>query len=423
MTNFRTNLAQSAFSIERNPVVFQDFTLESAFQPILSPSHQRVVGYEALARPRRGNESVSPGVLFSAAAADGQEPMLDLQLWSQCLEQYARASPNAWLFLNLSGASVESSLTSPTQLARVVRDAGVSCDRVVLEVVEEEISDDGLLSDFVSACKAEGFRLAIDDFGAGDAHFERVWRLGPDIVKMDRAMVVHAAGNDRACRLFLSLIKLIRENGSLVLIEGIETEAQARIAWHSDADFYQGFWYSHPQDSLKEPVCFADQIRQCQREFDALNIEQVQKHNAMLRLLRIEVLDACHRMAARQTLAEATETLLDVPGVKRCYLLDTQGKQEGDTVSARAFSRHASRFNPLTQSRGASWAYRDYFIAAIRSPQLIHLSRPYVALPDTVRTVTISHVTFTGNGNRVLCVDLHVDEAFPGANQTLPMQL
>ena len=423
MNKLSSDVTNTPFSTDCTPVVFDDFRLHSAFQPILSPSHQRIVGYEALVRPRRGNESVSPGTLFSVAAAERQEPMLDLVLWGQCLERYAATTPDAWLFLNLSSASVEDPLTTPAQLAQIVRDAGVACDRVVLEVVEEAVSDDRVLSDFVTACKAEGFRLAIDDFGAGDAHFERVWLLSPDIVKMDRTMIVHAAENERACQLFLSLIRLIRENGSLVLIEGIETEAQARIAWRSDADFYQGFWYSHPMDSLDDPVSVAEQLRRCQREFDDLNVEQIREQSDTMRLLRFEVLDACHRIAGLKSLAEATETLLQLPGVKRCYLLNTEGRQEGDTVSAPELTHNGARFNPLTHSSGASWSHRDYFIAAIQAPSRIHLSRPYVALPDTVRTVTVSHVTFTAKGNRVLCVDLHLDEAFPGANQILPMQL
>lgn len=423
MNQLNTEFTDKPFSADCTPVVFDNFNLHSAFQPILSPSHQRIVGYEALVRPSRGSDSVSPGTLFSVAADEHQEPMLDLVLWAQCLKQYARTRPNAWLFLNLSAASVEDPLTSPGQLAQVARDAGVGCDRIVLEVVEEAVSDERVLSEFVNACKAEGFRVAIDDFGAGDAHFERVWRLGPDIVKMDRAMTVHAAENDHACRLFLSLIKLIRENGSLVLIEGIETEAQARVAWHSDADFYQGYWYSYPLDSLDEPVGVTNQLRQCQHEFDHLNVEQTREQSDMLKLLRFEVLDACHRISSLQSLAEATETLLQLPGVKRCYFLDTQGRQEGETVTAPALSREGGRFNPLTDSSGASWSHRDYFIAAIQSPSVIHLSRPYVALPDTERTVTISHMTFMANGNRILCVDLHVDEAFPGSGQILPMQL
>jgi len=45
-----------------------------------------------------------------------------------------------------------------------------------------------------------------------------------------------------------------------------------------------------------------------------------------------------------------------------------------------------------------------------------------MALPDTVRTVTLSVLTYTGAGNRVFCVDIHPDEAFPGTLE-LPASL
>ena len=96
------------------------------------------------------------------------------------------------------------------------------CSRIVLEVVEDAIHDHEILEEFVAACRGQGFRVAIDGFGAGDAYFERIWRIEPDIVKMDRVMVVQAASKPSSSRIFKSLILMIRENGSVVLIEGLQ---------------------------------------------------------------------------------------------------------------------------------------------------------------------------------------------------------
>lgn len=406
------------------PTRFGAFSLACEFQPIVSPAHRRTVGFESLARPWCEGHPASPGTLFSHANAEQREPSLDIALWQQALRAYARSTPHAWLFLNLSAASVGDSCTTPETLAALVHQAGLSCDRIVLEIVEDAVHDQNALVQFVADCRQHGFRIAIDDFGAGDAHFERIWRLRPDIVKMDRTMVVHAVENTRASRLFLSLIRMIRENGSLVLVEGLETHQQAALGWESDADLHQGFWYSHPSPTLETASADAEnQLLEAQYHFTIPNCQQESERNQYVRHLRHEILEVCHRVAGGAPLSEVASRLLACPGAKRCYLLDTRGEQQGETAFAAGYDRTRSMFNPLLRAKGANWSHREYFRNAVNTPGNIHLSRPYVALPDTARTVTASHMTFTLEGYRILCLDIHPEEAFPDSHHQLPRQL
>ena len=406
------------------PAVYGDCELHSEFQPIISPTHRRVIGLEGLTRPSRHGRQLSPGTLFTRAAQEGEEPALDLALWQQFLQIYARADPNAWLFLNLSAASVGDPRTSPEALAELVHNEGLSCSRIVLEIVEDAIRNQEVLEEFVAECRDHGFRVAIDDFGAGDAHFERIWRIKPDIVKMDRTMAVQAAKKPSASRILMSLIRMIRENGSLVLLEGLETLEQAALAWHSDADFYQGFWYSRPAPLIENGCASAENsLGIAERRFAALSEQQEQRQIQTLQLLRHEVLATCNHIAKGISLAEATKPLFECDGVKRCYLLDIRGIQRGETVMTNGHAATIPDFNPLDHAEGASWSHREYFKSALSKPGEIHLSRPYVALPDTARTITISHMTYTSDTHLILCLDIHPEEAFPGSDHQLPNQL
>jgi len=410
---------------DSTPSRFGRFDLNAEFQPIVSPSHNRVVGYEALARPVLDGEGVSPKLLFDEIADLDSVPELDLALWQTFLRRYARTKPHAWLFLNLSAASVSARIPSAARLAQLVRNAGLSCSRIVLEIVEEAVADQAALEEFVSECRLEGFRTAIDDFGAGDAHFERIWRIRPDIVKMDRAMVAAAAHNARASQLMLSLIRMIRENGSLVLIEGIETEAEARLAWESDADLYQGFWFSYPGRDFDEAAETAQRaLVEGHERFAACSDQQERELKAYLSDLKAAVLWACGQLALGYSVADSVSMLFGQAGVKRCYLLDEYGVQHGDTAQAPSASRlDTIPFNPLIKSCGATWSHRDYFRNAVDRPGDVCLSRPYVALPDTVRTVTASCLVRTADGVQVLCVDLHPELAFPGSHKLLPTHI
>ena len=406
-------------------VQFGRFRLGSKFQPIVSPVHRRVVGYEALARPDVGGDPVSPGVLFDEAASLNTMPELDLVLWQSFLNKYASIKPNSWLFLNLSAESVVARHPSPARLAALVRMAGLCCSRIVMEIVEEAVSDQESLEQFVQGCRAEGFRTAIDDFGAGDAHFERVWRIRPDIVKMDRTMVVAAAENPRAAQIMRSLIRMIRENGSLVLIEGIETEAEAKVAWESDADLYQGFWFSVPSEQFEQGGEKAKEALEGLRErLACVRFQQEQELKDYLSNLRDAMLWACGELAVGRSLALASCALFSDARAQRCYLLDESGVQIGETICPMNPDQTLNPdFNPLFEASGASWAQRDYFTNALESPGVVCLSRPYVGLPDTVRTVTASCMVRTAIGVRVLCADLHPETAFPNIDCVLPAHI
>ena len=73
-----------------------------------------------------------------------------------------------------------------------------------------------------------------------------MWRINPLIVKLDRSLLVNAENHSRARMLLESLVKMIRESGSLVLLEGIENSTQAHIALQTEADLLQGFLFARP---------------------------------------------------------------------------------------------------------------------------------------------------------------------------------
>ncbi|MDX1635252.1 MAG: EAL domain-containing protein [Marinobacter sp.] len=391
-----------------------DFQLRSAFQPIFSPSHKRLVGYEALVRVSRDGKPVAPPALFERARLSGRTEELDRQLLAQHLECFGGQPRPAWLFLNITPDTCVHPDPALDRLGQACDAAGLEPGQVVLEVVETATGDRTALLRFVAEAKHRGFQIAIDDFGMGDSNFERMWQLEPLIVKIDRSLLVNAEHHRRARLLLESLVKMIRESGSLVLLEGIENEAQARIALATEADLLQGFLFGRPEavdriqaGSLEQG--FGRQVDQARRQ----SLEDVADHAGYLRLLRYETLASCHAIMRRQAFDEACRSLLAVNGVKRCFLLNEAGVQQGE-LACEYPGRLLAGFNPLYLSSGACWVHREYFRSALERPHDINVSRPYVALPDAVRTVTLSSGLRLDNRPMVFCVDLHPDAVFDG---------
>ena len=97
-----------------------------------------------------------------------------------------------------------------------------------------------------------GASIAMDGFGLGCSNLDRVARLRPDVVKIDRVLLAKAVGGERFRRMLPGMIELLHESNTKVAIEGIESRSEALFAIESKADFLQGFFFAKPQAGLGE---------------------------------------------------------------------------------------------------------------------------------------------------------------------------
>ncbi|WP_203299194.1 EAL domain-containing protein [Marinobacter sediminum] len=396
------------------PDIIHNYDFRSVYQPILSPTHQKLVGFEALVRVSQHDQPVSPLSLFEQAATLDQTPELDRHLLHLHLANFAAGESPVWLFLNINPDTCVHPDASLERLAAHCHGAGIEPDRVVLELVETASDNPEALMVFIHKAKTLGFQIAIDDFGMGDSNFERLWQINPLIVKLDRSLLVNAEKNNRARLLLESLVRMIRESGSLVLLEGIENTAQARIALATEADLLQGFLLGRPECITHSVVDKSEsRLHDVLVHSDEWSLQDHQNQESYLRLLRFEIMDACHGLARGHDFREACQRLLEQSGVKRCFVLDANGVQLGNLAHTDS-DRNRRRFNPLYHSAGARWEHREYFRNALERPQQISSSRPYVGLPDAKRTITLSTSLYSGAGAQVFCVDIHPDEVFSG---------
>jgi EAL domain-containing protein (putative c-di-GMP-specific phosphodiesterase class I) len=397
-----------------NEDLLSGLNVRSAYQPIFSPTHQKLVGFEALVRVDDGSQAISPEALFGRAQTNLQTVRLDSFLLHQHVENFTGRNMPVWLFLNINPETCTHPMSSLDRLVDQCVDCGIPPEKIVLELVETVSKNTNALLQFIDLAKERGFRIAIDDFGTGDSNFERLWRMDPAIVKIDRSLLVNAEQHHRARQLLKSLVRMIRESGSLVLLEGIENDAQARIALDTEADLLQGFLFGKPgiiDDDLaiSQEAGLSAMVDQTRRSTMLESSEQA----SFMRLLRFEILEACHQLARGEPFTDACQSMFRMEGVKRCFMLNANGIQQGNLTAAGS-NRWPHQFNPLYRSDGACWSHREYFLNALERPQSISCSRPYIGLPDATRTVTLSTLLTTTASREVFCVDIHPDEIFGG---------
>jgi EAL domain-containing protein (putative c-di-GMP-specific phosphodiesterase class I) len=389
--------------------------LSSHFQPIYSLSHMRVVGHEALLRARDAQDRfVPPPEVFAACDTLPSLAWCDSLSRIVHLANFTATMPaSEWLFLNVN----------PEVFQRLAKDSGnaymhsicdhfrITGDKMVIEVLENALTDTAAFEESLAIVRDHGCLIAIDDFGAGHSNFDRVWRIQPDIVKLDRSLVARAARDRRAQRVVSQMVSLLHECGTMVLMEGVETLDEALLALESDADMVQGYFFGRPQPQLVAPGHVPPALTQLYSGLGQRRDEQRRAHHQQLAPYRNAVGNAGVMLSANRSMEEACHAFLELPGAELCYLLDAHGFQIGATVYATA---PKLAYEPLRNSGGACWARRPYFRRAMDSIGRVQVTRPYRTLHGNHSCVTASmafQVTVDGRQElRVIGCDLTWNE-------------
>lgn len=238
---------------------FKNVILNSVFQPIASPSLAKILGHEALLRGKTviGGKPLSPADVFLLAATSSEAVFLDRLIRTLHALNFitGRGYDHGKLFLNIDSRLINQITEKHGYyFEAILSRCGKSTENIVLELIENSVDDDERLSDAIKSFKSKGFLIAIDDFGRHHSNFDRLWRLEPDIVKLDKSLIQLAGKNHRIEKMLIKLVELIHELGAKVLVEGIETEVHLKIAQQSGADYLQGFWIACPSPSLGKKI-------------------------------------------------------------------------------------------------------------------------------------------------------------------------
>lgn len=210
-----------------------DRELDMAFQPIWDLREDRVLGYEALARPPAHYGFSGPEQLFNVAHGSKMVHELDVLCFEAIVRSVKHIPPDVLLFVNVSPATLEHPEFDPRRLTNGITKRGFDPARVVLEVTERAISDIERVVERALAFREYGVKLALDDAGAGNAGLWMLSILPVDYIKIDGS-IVNRALNDKTCRAVLAgIVAIAQETQSVLVAEGIETqEALAFIKSH-----------------------------------------------------------------------------------------------------------------------------------------------------------------------------------------------
>jgi EAL domain-containing protein (putative c-di-GMP-specific phosphodiesterase class I) len=216
-------------------------TMWIAYQPIVDARRKRIFGYEALMRTKEPSLP-HPGAVLDAAERLDRLPDLGRRIRTLAADGFDGAPSHALLFVNLHTRD----LLDPALYEKAAPLARFA-ERVVLEITERAAIDD--VKDIqarVSVLRYGGYRIAIDDLGAGYAGLSSFVALQPEIVKLDMSLVRNVHQSELKQRLIGSMTSVCKEMGMQVVAEGIEVAEESESVMGFGCDLLQGYLFAKP---------------------------------------------------------------------------------------------------------------------------------------------------------------------------------
>lgn len=231
-----------------------EFSLD--YQPIVVLRTGEIAGFEALFRWRQPHgRSVSPRDFIPVAEETGLIiPMGEWALREACRQM------DRWRTVTQAPLRISVNLSRRQlahadfclQLERVLRDTKLEPSRLMLEITESAIMEDGeSAARTLARIRATGVRIAIDDFGTGYSSLSLLQRFPIDMVKIDRSFVKGDENTSPEGRHVLRAITSMANNlGLEIVAEGVERADQVSLLRELECTYGQGYFFSHPLDAM-----------------------------------------------------------------------------------------------------------------------------------------------------------------------------
>ncbi len=238
-----------AVELER---ILDERDLQPVYQPIISVKDHRIFAYESLIRGPEGSPLQYPMELFAAAGQEGRLEDLERACRAVCIRGAASLNLDGFLFLNTLPQFFSDPDFPHHEIIRHVETAGLNPSKLVIEITEQHpVLDYDVMRVAVGRYRAMGFRIALDDLGAGYAGLRQWSELRPDFVKIDRHFVSNIH-NDAAKRQFVhSICEISHILDCEVVAEGIEQEDEYDVIRSLGVHYAQGYHFARP---LVNPV-------------------------------------------------------------------------------------------------------------------------------------------------------------------------
>jgi len=383
------------------------------FQPLVYIKKKAVVGYSSFC-PGCDHEGyeIDAAALVDSAERFGLVLQIDRLFRRKSLEGFSSlyaADRGMLLALNVNSGAIMSGARSGNFI-NMVRNAGIEPSDIIIELIESDIDETGVITDFAARYREAGFMIAIDESGCGTLNWDRVAMIKPDLVKLDSSMITGVAADFFKQEVLHSRINLAHKGGALVVAAGIDTVEDALKMMELGADILQGNYFSPPcrpeeisRDEIDRKIArISGLYRRQVEERRRGRIEFLERNMGLLDGIIGDMLKV-EPGSMERVLAAAIKKY----GTVECiYVLDDSGMQiTGTVLNMDLLKARVSRiFHP--DSIATDQSNKDYYLELLPAEES-YVSGPYISAATGNVCVTASRrYRAAGGEGRILCVDI-----------------
>ncbi|AZV58325.1 GGDEF domain-containing protein [Clostridium sp. AWRP] len=271
---------------ELNKILAEE-SISTVFQPIISLKNGFVIGYEALSRGPKGSPLYFPDKLFSAAEKYNKTWELEFLCRVKAIEKANSIDKNKLLFINVDPKIFRDERFKSGFTKEFLKKHNMSPDSIIFEITEKTAIED--YKSFKSALENyinQGYKIAIDDTGAGYSGLKTLMETKPNYIKIDISFVKDIDKDSFKQELMKTFVNLARATHMRLIAEGIETKEELLALIKIGVCAGQGYFLQRPAgtfldipQNVREKIIDYNKIPDNKAKFEKSYIGDIAREN------------------------------------------------------------------------------------------------------------------------------------------------
>lgn len=229
--------------------------IRTLFQPIVHVITGGIVGYEALSRGPQGSRYERPDNLFAAANLCNLLWEVEVLCRTMAIERACALGLQSNLFLNVDPRVIHDPKFRVGVTGDLLKHLPLTPQQIVFEVTEKAaIADYAMFRDVLAHYVSQGYRVAVDDTGAGYSGLRTITEIRPHFIKLDMAIIRGVASDALKQEVVRHMQALAKVTGMILVAEGVETESELTTLIGLGVEYVQGYLLGMPVEHLATSV-------------------------------------------------------------------------------------------------------------------------------------------------------------------------
>jgi EAL domain-containing protein (putative c-di-GMP-specific phosphodiesterase class I) len=235
--------------------IFEEQSLTPIFQPIIDLKTRTVFAHEALIRGPKNSFLHNPLNLLQAAEEHNCLFEIDWLARLLSIHSFQHQNAKSLLFLNVTVNTLMQKTHKSGITLEYLQLLGIPIDQVVIEITElQPVDDFRAFVESVDHYRQMGFKVAIDDLGAGYNGL-RIWsEIRPDFVKIDHHFISNIHLENDKLQFMETICSLAKNLGTKIVAEGIERYGELQALENLDVDYVQGYLFKRPHECINSSL-------------------------------------------------------------------------------------------------------------------------------------------------------------------------